>query len=599
MRPLFTLLFIGLHLSLFAQATFSGCVTDEADEPLIGVTITNGVSGTVSDIDGCFSLEAMGDSILLKISFTGYVNQKIIAYPDKPLDVVMQVETEMLEEVVVVGYGRTRKMDRTAAVRPGDGLRDAPAAYVVSKAREDTRRSSIRRESAFSPDTPAPSFSQPAGQLTAGETNDFGKWDLWEDISKEDLAEFRDTWHLYPDNRYAVQITYPNRSPAVDVAIELKDAMGETVWSARTDNRGRAELWWGMQSPKANEQSQLQLVASLSGREYTLPTSYQFKAGLNVLELPVPCDRRTAIDIAFVIDATGSMGDEISYLSSELSDVMARTQEKLKGAELRSAAVFYRDSTDDYVTRHQQFTTVADETVAYINTQSHGGGGDHPEAVDAALETALLKLEWRETAAARLLFLVLDAPPHQEPDNVKRLQAMTTLAAKKGVRIIPIVCSGMTKDGEYLLRSIALATNGTYVFLTDDSGIGGSHLKPTTDSYEVEKLNDLMVRVIHQFSETQECNAELDEDSLVSDKRSNEEIKFRAYPNPTNGPITVKLPGNGGELFVLDMVGKLLRRVPVNSRKQTIQLAGLSSGTYLLRYEDGEKRGTKKVVLTR
>jgi hypothetical protein len=599
MHLLFTLLSTALSLSLFAQSTFSGCVNDESNEPLIGASVLNGTVGTVTNLKGCFSLVSTADSVLLTVRYGGYADQKIMAYLGTPLNIQMKVKTELLEEVVVVGYGVTRKMDRTSFVRTSDDVSAAPVAYVASEKRERSSVSPTRSESAFSDESFSSITVQSAGQLTAGETNDFGKWDLWEDISKEDLAEFRNIWKLYPDNRYTVQLTYPVGSPAVDVVIELEYVSGNTLWTARTDNQGRAELWRGMINPKANEQAQLQLIASVSGKEYALPTGHQFKSGLNVLELPGPCERRTEVDIAFVVDATGSMGDEINYLSSELSDVLTRTQANLTGVDLRTAAVFYRDSTDAYVTQHQQFTSDFTKTVAYVNEQSHGGGGDHPEAVDAALETALIQLQWREVAASRLLFLVLDAPPHQDAGNVSRLQAMTALAAKKGVRIIPIVCSGMTKDGEYLLRSIALGTNGTYVFLTDDSGIGGTHLKPTTDSYDVEKLNDLMVRVIGKFSETQNCGAELDGSSLVRTDRPKGEIKFRAYPNPTSGPVTLKLPRNGGEVFVLDMVGKLLRRIPIVSRKQTIELGELASGTYLLRYEDGDVEAAKKVVLTR
>ncbi|WP_020567966.1 carboxypeptidase-like regulatory domain-containing protein [Neolewinella persica] len=601
MRPLLILFYTALSLSLFAQSTFSGCVTDELDEPLIGAAISHGAAGTVTDVDGCFSLEASGDSVLLKLSYTGYVEQKVMVYAGKSLTIQMVNKTELLEEVVVTEYRVPLvEMDRTTTgYTVTDEVPGPLPAYSTSRKREHASASPGRSESAFADEAPGASAAQAAGQLTAGESNDFGKWDLWEDISKEDLAEFRDIWQLYPDNRYAVQLTYPGGSPAVDVEVELRDGQGGIVWAARTDNQGRSELWRGMMNPKANEQAQLQLVASVFGKEYALPTSHHFKMGLNTLELPVPCERRTEVDIAFVVDATGSMGDEISYLSSELSDVILRTQANLKDADLRTAAVFYRDSTDAYVTQHQQFASDYAETVAYVNKQTHGGGGDHPEAVDAALETALIQLEWRETAASRLLFLVLDAPPHQDADNVNRLQEMTALAAKQGVRIIPIVCSGMTKDGEYLLRSIALGTNGTYVFLTDDSGIGGTHLKPTTDSYDVEKLNDLMVRVIRQFSETQECGAEINENSLVKADQTKVEIKFRAYPNPTSGPVTVKLPESSGEVFVLDMLGKLLRRIPINARKQTIDLGGLASGTYLLRYEDGDKLGAQRIVLTR
>jgi hypothetical protein len=48
------------------------------------------------------------------------------------------------------------------------------------------------------------------------------------------------------------------------------------------------------------------------------------------------------------------------------------------------------------------------------------------------------------------------------------------------------------------MRSLAIATNGTYTFLTDDSGIGGGHLKPTIGKFDVELLNALMVRVISE-----------------------------------------------------------------------------------------------------
>jgi hypothetical protein len=602
MRLLFTLFCTAFSLSLFAQQTFTGCVTGEADEPLIGVSIFNEALGTVTNLEGCFSLVATGDSVLLTVRYTGYADQTITAYPEKSIRIQMKIVPELVEEVEIVGLPvapaeKDRYSTRTAI--SSDDASYAPAAYSVSAKKERGIVSPGRSEVAGDSEVSSPSPQHPAGQLTAGETNDFGKWDLWEDISQEDLAEFRDIWQLYPDNRFAVQLTYGGGSPAVDVKVQLKDAEGNVLWNARTDNQGRAELWRGMFDPKANEQAQFQLVANVAGKEYKLPTGRSFKSGLNTFELPMSCEQRKGVDIAFVVDATGSMGDEINYLSSELSDVIARAQANLKDADLRTAAVFYKDSTDEYVTRHQQFSSDPAETVAYVNKQSHGGGGDHPEAVDAALETALLQLEWRETAASRLLFLVLDAPPHQDPDNIFRLQAMTRLAAKQGVRIIPVVCSGMSKDGEYLLRSMALGTNGTYVFLTDDSGIGGTHLKPTTDSYEVEMLNDLMVRVIEQFSQTKECGAALDESNLVTVDRPKGEIKFRAYPNPTSGPVTVKLPRNEGEVFVFDTVGKLLRRISINSRKHTMDLGGLASGTYLLRYVDGDKQGTQRVVLTR
>src|SRR6185436_20046360 len=84
-------------------------------------------------------------------------------------------------------------------------------------------------------------------------------------------------------------------------------------------------------------------------------------------------------------------------------------------------------------------------------------------------------------------------------------QKLIMQATAKGIRIIPVTCSGIDKSTEYLLRSFALATNGTYVFLTDHSGIGYHHIEPTTDKYDVELLNDIFFRVIYNFSHTMEC----------------------------------------------------------------------------------------------
>ena len=73
-------------------------------------------------------------------------------------------------------------------------------------------------------------------------------------------------------------------------------------------------------------------------------------------------------------------------------------------------------------------------------------------------------------------------------------------AQEKGIKIIPIVASGADKTVEYLMRYFSVSTNGTYVFLTDDSGIGNKHLKPTTADFKVEKLNNLIVRLINKYA---------------------------------------------------------------------------------------------------
>ena len=99
------------------------------------------------------------------------------------------------------------------------------------------------------------------------------------------------------------------------------------------------------------------------------------------------------------------------------------------------------------------------------------------------------------------LFLILDAPPHHEtPSVVTQIQELTEKAASKGIKIIPITASGIQKDTEFLMRFIAMVTNSTYVFITNDSGIGNDHIEATVGEYDVEYLNDLMVRLVSKYT---------------------------------------------------------------------------------------------------
>ena len=89
---------------------------------------------------------------------------------------------------------------------------------------------------------------------------------------------------------------------------------------------------------------------------------------------------------------------------------------------------------------------------------------------------------------------------HEHIENVNTIKSQIKLAQEKGIKIIPIVASGANKNVEFLMRFFSISTNGTYVFITDDSGVGNKHLKPTDDDFKVEKLNDLIVRLIEKYS---------------------------------------------------------------------------------------------------
>ena len=338
--------------------------------------------------------------------------------------------------------------------------------------------------------------ANPAGVITAGEWNDLDNWSFWMSLMDTvSWKEKQDYWKLYLNNRFSVQLNDQNNNSIQDAEILIQSK--SNTWTIRTDNFGKAEFFPALFT---NTSANSYLVkARVNGQEFQLGS---FSTSIHTLVKQLNINRITSnnADIMFVVDATGSMGDELSYLQNELNDVLLRAQNELPGMTLRTGSVFYRDEGDEYVTKDFPFTTNVGSLINFIEDQNAGGGGDFPEAVHMGLKDALQQQNWSSTAITRLLFLVLDAPPHHEDLIIQSVQSSINEAQQKGIKIIPITASGIDKETEFLMRFMAIATNGSYVFITDDSGIGNPHLSPTVGSYKVEFLNDLMVRLIKKYS---------------------------------------------------------------------------------------------------
>jgi len=114
---LFVLFLCLASTSASAQEVISGKITDESGEALIGVTVTvRGTdAGTATDVDGNFSINAASDAVL-EISYIGYKTQSIPVNGQTNLNVTLGEDSELLEEVVVIGYGSVKKSDVTGSV---------------------------------------------------------------------------------------------------------------------------------------------------------------------------------------------------------------------------------------------------------------------------------------------------------------------------------------------------------------------------------------------------------------------------------------------------------------------------------------------------
>lgn len=348
-------------------------------------------------------------------------------------------------------------------------------------------------------------ISAQAGLLTAGEWNDNRNFDFLVELlsanNGNNFAGYFNHWQLTPFTQVPVLVTDENGAPVENAAVELFNEQGISIYKARTNNEGMAYCFSdydGVSKTAVYATASKDNVTAEGSIPQEKSTANDPDAGVTKIVLAGTQEHAKALDLMFVIDTTGSMGDEISYLKAELDDVIRVVKQQNGNIDVNLSVNFYRDHGDAYVVRSNEFSSDIEAQLALLDREYASGGGDYEEAVEEALKDAVFYHQWSEDTT-KIMFLVLDAPPHSSQVINDALKWVVESASEQGIRIIPIASSGVDKSTEFLLRALAMTTGGTYTFLTDDSGVGGSHLVPTVGSYEVENLNAMLVRIIGEY----------------------------------------------------------------------------------------------------
>jgi hypothetical protein len=238
------------------------------------------------------------------------------------------------------------------------------------------------------------------------------------------------------------------------------------------------------------------------------PTVIPFPNGA----IPVLRSDRVKLDVAFVFDTTGSMGDELAQLQNNVLFIASEIATWQNGVDVQYGLVAYKDQGDEYVTQVHEFTSDAYLFQQSLLGLSAGGGGDTPEALTDGLDQALHQLKWRDDDTIKLMFVVTDASAQLSPswsylNSVKE-------AAQRGVKIHSLAASGLDQAGEYMLRQISQITMGRFIFLTYDTNapvlasipgedrpdlnVGEAKDEQGVGEYTVEPLPELVLRLIRE-----------------------------------------------------------------------------------------------------
>jgi hypothetical protein len=169
------------------------------------------------------------------------------------------------------------------------------------------------------------------------------------------------------------------------------------------------------------------------------------------------------VDIAFILDTTGSMSEEIAAVKGTLQKVASALGSA--NVRVRIGLVEYKDRGDPFVTKVYPMTTDIPAFSRQVANIEASGGGDTPESVNEGLHVGLTGLRWSETAVARMAFLIGDAPPHLDYPNDFDYAADVRTAAHQGIQVFTVAASGMDDLGQVVFRQIAQYTGATNLFV--------------------------------------------------------------------------------------------------------------------------------------
>ncbi|SHH65591.1 Mg-chelatase subunit ChlD [Massilia sp. CF038] len=184
--------------------------------------------------------------------------------------------------------------------------------------------------------------------------------------------------------------------------------------------------------------------------------------------------RQATIELMFVLDTTGSMGGMLEGAKAKIWGIVNEVlqQRRNAGATIRVGLVAYRDRGDNYVTRVTPLSANLDAVYAQLMNFKAQGGGDSPEDVRSAMAEAVRLGGWSapSSSTSQVIFLVGDAPPHDDYRNMPATDTTARNASRRGIIVNAIQC-GDDPETRHAWRSAAQWGGGEYFAIAQDGGV--------------------------------------------------------------------------------------------------------------------------------
>jgi hypothetical protein len=179
---------------------------------------------------------------------------------------------------------------------------------------------------------------------------------------------------------------------------------------------------------------------------------------------------RPRVEVAFVLDTTGSMGDLIEGAKRKIWSIASTIVDSNPNADIAMALVAYRDRGDDYVVKSMALSEDIQGLYGKLVKLEADGGGDTPESVNEALDKTINGLQWSAGSdVKRIVFLVGDAPPHMDYEQEHRYPAILKQASARHI-VVNAVQAGDMQETTETWKAIAQFGHGRYISIPQDGG---------------------------------------------------------------------------------------------------------------------------------
>mgnify|MGYP000853120133 CR=1 FL=1 len=417
--------------------------------------------------------------------------------------------------------------DKTSIAAGIGNAMPAPESEPKPFVKQEEKIAEYEKKSDGIPEFPLPKERKAIAKSTlkAGSHNDNEEFVRYLEYLQRDILQGLKVPWLSVTERYILQVKDSQNNPVPNCSLAIF-CDGEQIAQFTTGSSGEAIFFM----EKISHAKTLQIEGLYNGT--TFKHSF-FRGTEQVITISLPSPRLIPdilpLDIVFLLDTTGSMGDEIQKLKDTLFSIHHRITSKIRiKTTVRFGMVLYRDFGDEYVTRMEPLTSSIEEFQEKLDKVQAKGGGDKPEELNQAFVEAITKQNWNRNGL-RLVFLITDAPPHLNRNTKYDYVWAMKEAAKKGIKVYSVGASGLDTAGEYVLRQIALFTQGQYIFLTygekgessdSDKALVSHH---TGSNFKEMLLDDLIVSMIKKDL------SYLVDSSLIIEEEIPEPVQYNAF----------------------------------------------------------------------